>query len=353
MSMRILVTGHKGYIGTVMVPMLLDAGHNVVGLDSDLFAECTFGAGIHDIPELRLDLRDIQRKHLDGFDAVIHLAALSNDPLGDLHPEITYHINHAASVRLAGLAKDVGVPRFLYSSSCSSYGTAGDALVDETADLHPITAYAISKVRVEHDVAKLASDSFSPTFLRNATAYGVSPRLRFDLVLNNLVAWAFAKGRVHIKSDGSPWRPIVHIEDISRAFLAVLAAPREAVHNQALNVGRTEENYRIRDLAAIVQEVVPGSRIEYAKDGGPDPRCYRVDFGKIHRLLPDFRPQWNARRGAEELYVAYREAGLVLEDCEGPRFKRIDHLKHLLATGRVDPTLRWTARNQERAALRS
>ena len=341
--MRLLVTGHKGYIGTVMVPMLLGAGHEVVGLDTDLFQQCTFCPGIQDVEELLVDLRDVRRADLEGFDAVIHLAALSNDPLGDLNPEITYDINHAASVRLAQLAKDASVPRFLYSSSCSSYGQAGDDLVDESADLHPITAYAISKVRVEQDVAALADDGFSPTFLRNATAYGVSPRLRFDLVLNNLVAWAFAKGRVHIKSDGTPWRPIVHIEDISRAFLAVLAAPREVIHNQALNVGQTEENYRIRELAEIVREVVPGSRIDYATDGGPDPRCYRVDFGKIARLLPEFKPQWTARRGAEELYAAYRKIGLVLEDCEGPRFKRIDHLKHLLATGRVDATLRWKA----------
>jgi len=341
--MRILVTGHKGYIGTVMVPMLLGAGHEVIGLDSELFRECIFSPGIHEVPALRVDVRDVERRHLDGFDAVIHLAALSNDPLGDLDPEITYQINHAASVRLARLAKEAGVSRFLYSSSCSSYGKAGDDLVDETADLHPITPYAISKVRVEEDVTKLADGAFSPTFLRNATAYGVSPRLRFDLVLNNLVAWAFARGRVHIKSDGTPWRPIVHIEDISRAFLAVLAAPREAIHNQALNVGQTEENYRIRDLAEIVQDVVPGSRIEYAIDGGPDPRCYRVDFRKIHRVLPDFKPQWSARRGAEELHAAYRRTGLVLEDCEGPRFKRIDHLKGLLAAGRLDATLRWRA----------
>jgi len=341
--MRVLVTGHKGYIGTVMVPMLLQAGHTVVGLDSDLFEQCSFCPGILDVQELRVDLRDVQARSLEGFDAVIHLAALSNDPLGDLNPEITYDINHVASVRLARLAKEAGVPRFLYSSSCSSYGKAGDDLVDETAELHPITAYAISKVRVEQDVARLADDRFSPTFLRNATAYGVSPRLRFDLVLNNLTAWAFAKGRVLIKSDGTPWRPIVHIEDIARAFLAVLGASREVVHNQALNVGQTEENYRIRQLADIVQDVVPGSRIDYAADGGPDPRCYRVDFGKIHRLLPDFKPQWNARRGAEELYDAYRRGGLVIEDCEGPRFKRIDHLKQLLATGRVDATLRWSA----------
>jgi len=233
------------------------------------------------------------------------------------------------------------VRRFLFASSCSIYGRPGDDCVEETAELDPITPYTISKVRVEQDVAKLADHRFSPTFLRNATAYGVSPRLSFDLVLNNLVAWAYTKGRVYIKSDGTPWRPIVHIEDISRAYLAVLSAPREVIHNQAFNVGQTEENYRIRDLAAIVQEVVPGSRVEYAKDGGPGARSYRVDFGKIQRLLPEFMPQWNARRGAEELYAAYRNASLVLEDCEGPRFKRIDHLKHLIATGRVDAGLRW------------
>jgi nucleoside-diphosphate-sugar epimerase len=339
--MRVLVTGHKGYIGTIMVPMLLHEGHTVVGLDSDLFRQCTFIPGIVEVPELRVDLRDVHSRDLEGFEAVIHLAALSNDPLGDLNPEVTYDINHAASVRLAEMAKDAGIPRFLYSSSCSSYGKAGDDLVDETAELNPITAYAISKVRVERDVAKLADAHFSPTFLRNATAYGVSPRLRFDLVLNNLTAWAYAKGRVHIKSDGTPWRPIVHIEDIARAFLAVLHAPREVVHNQALNVGQTEENYRIRQLAEIVQDVVPGARIEYAEGGGPDPRCYRVDFGKIQRLLPEFKPRWNARRGAEELHDAYQRAGLVIEDCEGPRFKRIDHLKQLLAARYLDDTLRW------------
>jgi nucleoside-diphosphate-sugar epimerase len=339
--MRILLTGHKGYIGAVMAPMLLAAGHEVVGLDSDLFEHCTFGDGPVPVPEIRRDIRDVEAADVSGFDAVIHLAGLSNDPLGDLNPDLTYEINHAASVRLARLAREAGVSRFLFSSSCSNYGAAGERMVDESAELQPITPYAISKVRVERDMARLADSSFSPVFLRNATAYGVSPRLRFDLVLNNLVAWAYTTGRVHIKSDGTPWRPIVHIEDIGRAFLAVLDAPRERVHNQAFNVGLSSENYRIRELAEIVREAVPGSEIEYAADGGPDPRCYRADFGKITRILPGFRPQWNARRGAAELLAAYRRVGLTLRDYEGPRYKRIDHLRQLLGTGRVDASLRW------------
>ncbi len=343
--MRVLVTGHKGYIGTVLVPMLLEAGHTVVGLDSDLFRACTFRAGIREVPELQLDVRDVERRHLEGFDAVLHLAALSNDPLGNLNPQVTYDINHFASVRLAELAKGAGVTRFLYSSSCSSYGRVGDDLVDETAELHPITPYAVSKMRVERDVAKLADGRFSPTFLRNATAYGVSPRLRFDLVLNNLVAWAHTQGSVHVKSDGTPWRPVVHVEDISRAFVAVLAAPREAVHNQALNVGRSDQNYRVRDLADIVRQVVPGSKIEYAPGGGPDPRCYRVDFSRIRRLVPSFQPRWDASHGALQLFGAYREARLTLDDAEGPRFKRIEHLQELMVSGKVDKTLRWRARH--------
>jgi nucleoside-diphosphate-sugar epimerase len=342
--MRVLLTGHKGYIGTVLAPMLLAKGHEVVGVDSDLYEQCTFGEGIQPIPEIRKDIRDITAADLDGFDAVLHLAGLSNDPLGDFQPEITYDINHHASVRMAKLAKEVGVSRFIFSSSCSNYGAAGDDFMTEESALNPVTPYGVSKVRVEEDVRKLADDDFSPTFMRSATAYGVSPRLRFDLVLNNLVAWAFTTGRVYIKSDGTPWRPIVHIEDISRAFIAALQAPRELVHNEVFNVGQTTENYRIREIADMVEEIVPGCKIEYAADGGPDKRCYRVDCNKIARTLPEFKPQWTARRGAQQLYEAYQKTGLALDDFEGPRYKRIAHLKQLLSEGRIDETFRWTVK---------
>lgn len=324
-----------------MVPMLLAEGHEVVGLDSDLFEQSTFGDGIQSIRELKKDIRDIEASDLDGFDAVLHLAGLSNDPLGDLNPALTYEINHIASVRLASLAKQVGITRFIFSSSCSNYGAAGDDFLTEESEFNPVTPYGTSKARVEMDVAKLADSNFSPTFLRNATAYGVSPRLRFDLVLNNLVAWAYTTGQVYIKSDGTPWRPIVHIEDISRAFIAVLHAPRQAVHNQAFNVGRNEDNYRIRDLADIVEKTVPGCRIEYAEGASPDKRCYRVDCSKIAQTLPEFKPQWNAVKGAEELYAAYQKIGLTLDDFEGARYKRIAHIQQLLSTGRLDQNLRW------------
>lgn len=348
--MRVLVTGHLGYIGTVMVPMLVSAGHEVVGLDSDLYRRCTFGRLDLDVPEIRKDIRDVEPADLGGFDAVVHLAALSNDPLGDLDPALTYEINYRASVHLARVAKEVGVQRFLFSSSCSTYGASGDQLLDEQADFHPVTPYGQSKVIVERDLQQLADSDFSPTFLRNATAFGVSPRLRFDLVLNNLVAWAVTTGRVFIKSDGTPWRPLVHIEDIARAFLAVLNARRDVVHNQAFNVGRTEDNYQIRDLAEIVRQTVPGCQIEYAKDGGPDKRCYRVDCSKIARALPEFQPRWDAQKGAEQLYQAYTEIGLRVEDFEGPRYKRIDHIKQLLAAGELDSSLRWRIPVAGRAA---
>ena len=339
--MRVLVTGHQGYIGTVLTPMLLAAGHELVGLDSDLFEQSTFGEEPQPIPTIKKDIRDVAAVDLEGFEAVLHLAGLSNDPLGDFNPDLTYDINHLASVRLAQLAKEAGVERYIFSSSCSNYGAAGDEWLTEESAFNPVTPYGISKVRTEQDVSRLADDHFSPTFLRNATAFGVSPRLRFDLVLNNLTAWAFTTGQVYLKSDGSAWRPIVHIEDISRAFVAVLHAPRELIHNQAFNVGRNEDNYRIRDLAEIVQATVPNCRIEYAPDASPDKRNYRVDCSKIRRTLPEFQPQWDARRGAQELYQAYRRIGLTLEEFEGPRYKRLAHLKALLSSGRLDETLRW------------
>jgi nucleoside-diphosphate-sugar epimerase len=322
--------------------MLLDDGHEVVGLDSDLFQRCTFGNGIVEVPELTKDVRDIESYELEGFDAVLHLAGLSNDPLGNLNAELTFEINHLATIRLAQFAKRAGVRRFLFSSSCSTYGASGDNWLNEESPFYPVTPYGESKARVERDLAAMADDEFCPTFLRNATAFGVSPRLRFDLVLNNLVAWAYTKGKVHIKSDGSPWRPIIHIEDIARAFIAVLNAPAEVVHNEAFNVCRRDDNYRIRDLAEIVRQTVPHCEVQYAEDAAPDKRNYRVDSTKIMKVLPDFTPQWDARKGAVQLYEAYKRIGLRWEDFEGARYNRIDHIKMLIARRELDETLRWS-----------
>jgi nucleoside-diphosphate-sugar epimerase len=340
--MRVLLTGHGGYIGAVMIPALQARGHEVVGLDSGLFEACSFGAYTARIPALTVDLRDVTPSALEGFDAVIHLAAISNDPLGNLNPDCTYAINHRASVQLAEAARSAGVPRYLYSSSCSVYGAASpDDVLDETAEFSPVTPYAESKVRVEADVSAMADERFSPTFMRNATVYGVSPRLRGDLVVNNLVGWALTTGRVYLKSDGTPWRPLIHVEDVCAAFVAALDAPREVIHNQAFNVGREGENYRIREVAELVAAAIPDSRIDYAEGAGPDPRCYRVSFAKIARSLPAFRPGWNVERGIAQLRDAFRALGLRRDDLEG-RFLRIQHIQSLMEQGRIDSDLRWT-----------
>jgi nucleoside-diphosphate-sugar epimerase len=340
--MRVLVTGHGGYIGTVLVPVLQEAGHAVRGLDSDLFAACLFDpARLHAPPAVRKDLRDAALDDLDGFDAVVHLANLSNDPLGNLDPALTYAVNHAATVRLARLAREAGVRRFVFASSCSLYGKAGAGLVDETAPFHPVTPYGRAKVLAERDLMPLATDGFSPVFLRNATVYGVSPRLRFDLVVNNLTAWAVATGAIRMTSDGTPWRPLVHVEDVSRAVLAALEAPRAAVHNEAFNVGATAENYRVRDVAAIVGEEVPGCAVSFADGASPDSRSYRVSFEKIAERL-GWQPQQTVRDGVREVYAALRDCALTPEDFEGPRFSRIAHLQALLAAGRLGPDLRWS-----------
>jgi nucleoside-diphosphate-sugar epimerase len=340
--MRVLVTGHHGYIGSILVPLLVDAGHEVVGLDAYLYEGCDFGEERGPaVPIIRKDVRDVKPADLDGFDAVVHLAALSNDPVGDLNPDCTYAINHRASVTLAQAAKRAGVERYLFSSSCSLYGAAGQDWIDETADFNPVTPYGESKVLAEREIGALADDSFSPTFLRNATAHGLSPRHRGDLVVNNLTAFAFATGEVLMQSDGTPWRPLVHIEDISRAFLCMLQAPREQVHGEAFNVGKDEENYQIRDIAKIVEEVVAGSRVAFVAGAGPDRRSYRVSFAKLREAFPELRPRWTVRSSAEEMLAAYRANDLGIEDFKGSRFMRIARIRELVAAGRLDEELRW------------
>lgn len=339
--MRVLVTGHDGYIGRVLAPYLAAAGHEVSGLDSRLYEDCTLGPDAGSVQGVTVDLRDVTPQHLAGFDAVVHLAAISNDPLGDLDPDLTFEVNHKASVRLAQAAKEAGVSRFLFSSSCSLYGAAGsDEMLSEEAAFHPITAYGWSKVLVEQDVARIADDSFSPTFLRNATAYGVSPRLRVDIVLNNLVGFAHTTGEILVKSDGTPWRPLVHVEDIARAFLSVLEAPREDVHGLAFNVGRNDENYRVRDLADVVLQALPGSRVRYANGSGPDPRSYRVDFSKLPTTIPTFRAKWRVAEGVGQLLEAYRRWGLTRENFLGARYVRLERIKERLAEGSIDRSLR-------------
>ncbi|MFR9795135.1 NAD-dependent epimerase/dehydratase family protein [Streptomyces sp. MS06] len=339
--MRVLLTGHQGYLGTVMAPVLADAGHEVVGLDAGLFADCVLGPRPADPPGTRVDLRDVTAEHVAGVDAVIHLAALSNDPLGSLAPELTYDINHHASVRLARLARDAGVRRFLYASTCSVYGASGGAeLVAEDAPLRPVTPYAESKVRVEDDLHALADGDFSPVYMRNATAFGFSPRLRADIVLNNLVGHALLSGEVLVLSDGTPWRPLVHAADIARAFTAALTAPRGAVHDRAFNIGSEANNVTVAEIAGQVAEAVSGARVVITGEAGADPRSYRVDFSRFRSAIPGFDCEWTVKRGALELADAYREHGLTAEDF-AQRFTRLAVLRAAAGSGAVDDTLRW------------
>jgi len=340
---RVLVSGHDGYIGTALVPLFQAAGHEVVGCDSFLFHQSRFGPEAADVPAVAKDIRDVTPDDLAGFDAVVHLAGISNDPLGDLNADVTYDINWRGTMDVARSAKAAGVPRFLFSSSCSLYGAAGDPPLDENATFNPVTPYGESKLYAERGLRELADDDFSPTYLRNATAFGVSPRLRGDLVVNNLTGLAFTTGKVLMKSDGMPWRPLVHIEDIARAFLAVAEAPRDLVHDVPFNVGSTAENYRVRQVAEMVAEVVPGSEVAFSDTASADLRNYRVDCDKLRRTLPAFQPRWTVRKGVEELYSAYLEHGLTYEQLTGPGLIRLARIRELLAHGRLDDGLRPTA----------
>jgi nucleoside-diphosphate-sugar epimerase len=350
--MRVLVTGHHGYIGSILVPALLAAGHQVTGLDTFYYEGCDLTDEAADVPARRLDVRDARADDVAGQDAIVHLAGLSNDPVGDFDPGLTREINFEATVALAKAAREAGVERFIFASSCSMYGAAADGRpVDETAPQQPLTAYAESKVRSEEALAPLATDAFSPIFMRNATVYGVSPRLRTDLVLNNLVAWAYTTGKVRILSDGTPWRPLVHVRDVARATAALLEAPRDVVHGEAFNVGQETENYQVRDLAEIVRETVPGCTIEYAGTGDPDPRSYRVSFEKLRRTLPELRLEWNARRGAEELHEAYERRGLSFAEFDSERYTRLKRIRALLANGVLDDRLRRPAARTAASSL--
>ncbi|MDX1468220.1 MAG: NAD(P)-dependent oxidoreductase [Acidimicrobiia bacterium] len=338
MSSTVLVTGHNGYIGSVLTQVLSNAGHEVLGLDSYLFRDCRFGEDISEIPAKNKDIRDITASDLDGVDVICHLAGISNDPVGDLSPAVTDEVNHVAAVRLAGLARDAGVERFVFSSSCSIYGSSPGGWVDETSEINPVTPYGWSKIHVEREVSTMASDDFSPVFLRNATAYGVSPRLRADLVVNNMVGYAVTQDRVFMKSDGTPWRPLVHIEDIALAFLAAIEAPREAIHSEVFNVGSTAENYQIRDVARMIEGVIPDAKFEMAESAGPDIRNYRVNCDKIAGMLP-YTPKWTVEAGIRELYEAFRREGLSEEQFFGSLF-RIQHIKMLQERGDLDANLR-------------
>jgi nucleoside-diphosphate-sugar epimerase len=340
--MRVLLTGHQGYIGAVASSVLADAGHDLVGLDSGLYAGCDFGEAAPELPTLPVrDVRDVTAEHLEGFDAVVHLAAISNDPIGELNSDTTYEVNHRASAELAATAKSAGVGRFVFSSSCSLYGAAGDEVLDETAGFDPVTAYGESKVLAEQDISPLADDSFTPTYLRNATVYGVSPRLRGDVVVNNLAGVAYCTGHVLMKSDGTPWRPLVHVKDVCRAVAAVLEAPRELVHDEAFNVATEAENYRISEVAEIVKNAIPGTEITYAEDAGPDLRCYRVTGAKLADRLPDATPRHTVPEGVAELVDAFAERGLREGQIESSRFTRLRRIDELRSAGKIDDRLRW------------
>jgi nucleoside-diphosphate-sugar epimerase len=339
---RVLVTGHHGYIGSVVTPMLAEAGHDVVGLDAFFYEGCDLGADERPFEERRADIRDVTAAELEGFDAIVHLAALSNDPLGDLDADLTYDINLRGTLHLAEEGKRAGVERFVFASSCSMYGAAsGNDLLDESAPLRPLTPYAESKVEAEKGLSQLADDAFSPVHLRNATAYGASPRLRVDIVLNNLAGWAFTTGKIKILSDGMAWRPIVHVRDIGRAVLGSLTAPRERVHDVAVNVGASSENYRVRELAQLVHDELPESEVEIAGGSYADPRSYRVDFSLYERLMQGFEAEWTAAGGAKELVEAYRANDLGYEEFDGYRYTRLKQIRRLLDEGRVDDSLRW------------
>jgi len=339
--MRVLLTGHRGYIGVELVPLLRQAGFDVVGLDTGFFDDSDFRSPPDEIPALDLDLRDVTADHLRGFDAVVHLGALSNDPLGDLNPDLTYDINLRASVNLARAAKTAGVGRYVFASSCSLYGAGADGHLTEQAAFNPVTPYGESKVKTEIEVGALTDSTFAPVYLRNATAYGVSRRLRADIVVNNLVGHALTTGKVTMTSDGTPWRPLVHIGDISRGVIAALTAPADAVRNQAFNIGRTQENFRIRDVAEMVAQVVPSCEVSFAAGASPDTRNYRVDFSKAEKSLPGYTPQWTLRAGIEELYDAYKSHGMTRDEFLGPRYYRLKVIRGRIERGELDTNLRW------------
>lgn len=339
--MRVLVTGHLGYIGSVLTPHLVAAGHDVRGLDSGLFDACVFGPQAPRVPTVRRDIRDVEPQDVDGCDAVVHLAGLSNDPLGDLCPALTWEINHAAAVRLAEMSRRQGVRRFVFASTCSSYGAGGDEWRTEASPLDPLTPYAKAKLQAEIDIRALASDEFQPVLLRCATAFGPSPRLRFDLVLNNLVAWAATTGRIRLKSDGSAWRPLVHVDDIARVMLAALQTPADHLGAGTFNVGSNRENYRVLALAEFVRRVVPNCEVAFAEDAAPDRRCYRVDCSRLRETLPGAEPQTTALAGVQGVYDAIRQAEMTPQAFEGPRYQRLAHLQALLESNRLDDSLRW------------